>query len=230
VTLPARRCAAGLLVMLAASLYPESFASANAPPEAPSITEFLRLDCASTLGRREVTLFDHGTVRLREGPPGKEEVGLRELGPDELTALVRRLAEIDLAEVVRLPKGVEGEWVERCRLDLALPDRPRRRFEFGRYDSLPLPLGQVLRVTDDLAAGLSARPPSQLPAGYRPQRGDLLRRVDGAVYRVVGLTTDGKAVELTGMDQPLTLYVQRDALRQEFVELLPPYRGPLGPP
>jgi hypothetical protein len=132
--------------------------------------------------------------------------------------------------VRRLPRGVEGEWVERCTLDLALPGRPARRFAFGRYDPLPLPLGQVLRVVDDLAAGLSPRPATELPPGYRPRRGDLLRRIDGAVYRVAGYTADGKGVELTGVDQPLTLYVPRDALRQEFVELLPRPAGPLGPP
>jgi len=92
-----------------------------------------------------------------------------------------------------------------------------------------MPLGQVLIVVDSLVAGLSARPPTELPAGYRPRRGDLLRRIDGAVYRVVGATSDGKSIELRGIDQPLTLYVPRDALRQEFVELLPPYKGPLGP-
>jgi hypothetical protein len=177
-----------------------------------------------------VTLFEHGAVRLREGPLGEEQVGVRELGPDALDAALRRLAAADLGEVRRLPKGVEGEWVERCKLEISLPGEPPRSFAFGRYDPLPLPLGEVLRVVDDLAAGLSARPPSELPPGYRPRRGDLLRRIDGAVYRVSGYTADGKGVELTGMDQPLTLYVPRDALRQEFVELLPRPTGPLGPP
>lgn len=201
-----------------------------APPARPRILEILRLDCASTLGRREVTLFDRGAVRLREGPLGEEQVGVRELGPAELDAALRRLRSADLSEVRHLPKGVEGEWVERCRLELALPDTPSRTFAFGRYDSLPLPLSEVLRVLDDLTFGLSARPPVELPAGYRARRGDLLRRIDGAVYQVVGATADGKGLELRGMTQPLTIYIPRDALRQEFIELLPPPTGPLGPP
>jgi hypothetical protein len=167
-----------------------------------------------------VTLFERGTVRLVEGAPGKELSALRELGPDELDAFVRRLALVDLSEVRRLSKGVEGEWVERCRLELALTGKPPRSFDFGRYDTLPLALARLLRIADDLTTGLSVRVAAELPAGYRPKRGDLLRRADGFVYRVAGFTVDNKAVELTGLDQPLTLYVLREELRREFVEYL----------
>ncbi|HEX5761118.1 MAG TPA: hypothetical protein VF121_18170, partial [Thermoanaerobaculia bacterium] len=187
---------------------------------APRRPELLRLDCASSIGRREVTLFERGTVRLVEGAPGKELSALRELGPDELDAFLRRFAEVDLSEVGRLSKGVEGEWVERCRFELALPSAPPRSFAFGRYDTLPLALARVLRIADELAAGLEVRPPAELPAGYRPQRGDLLRRADGHVYRVAGFTVDGRALELRGLHQPLTLYVLREELRREFVEYL----------
>ncbi len=203
----------------------------SAPSEAPAprVPQLLRLDCASTIGRREVTLFERGTVRLVEGAPGKELSALRELGPDELDAFVRRLAQVDLSEVRRLSKGVEGEWVERCKLELALPGKPPRDFDFGRYDTLPLALAQLLRIADDLTTGLTVRVAAELPAGYRPQRGDLLRRADGFVYRVAGFTMDNKAVELTGLDQPLTLYVLREELRREFVEYLGRGSGRLPP-
>lgn len=199
-------------------------AEAPAPPP-----EVLRLDCASTIGRREVTLFERGTVRLVEGAPGKELSALRELGPDELDAFVRRLALVDLSEVRRLSKGVEGEWVERCKLELALSGKPPRSFDFGRYDTLPLALAQLLRIAEDLTKDLVVRVAAELPPGYRPQRGDLLRRADGFVYRVAGFTVDNKAVELIGLDQPLTLYVLREELRREFVEYLGRGSGRLPP-
>src|SRR3954466_15974959 len=88
--------------------------------EDPRSFEVLRYECASELGRREVTLFLNGTVRLRDGEPGKEAMGLAELNPDELDGAVNRLAEEDLSESRRLPSGVEGQWVEKCMLALHL--------------------------------------------------------------------------------------------------------------
>src|SRR5262249_19855434 len=37
------------------------------PPSSERSIEVLRLDCASKIGRREVTLFGNGTIRLRDG-------------------------------------------------------------------------------------------------------------------------------------------------------------------
>jgi hypothetical protein len=184
-------------------------------------TEIVRLDCGSDVGRREVTLFGNGTVRLREGPRGKETLGLAELGKSELDAFLRRLADEDLSEVDQLDRGMTGDWVERCDLELALPGRGARSFRFGRYDTLPLNLSRVLRVVDDLGAKVvELRAAEHLPEGYEPRGGDVLRRIDGQLFEVIADTTDHKALELWGVDQPLTVYVPRDQLRNEFVALV----------
>lgn len=180
--------------------------------------EIIRLDCRNDLGRREITLFGNGTVRRREGLAGAEVMSLGELPPDRLESLVRRLAAEDLSEVRNLPAGVDGPWVERCELALALSEAPPRRFAFGRYDALPLPLSRLLAVVEDVAAA-AVRPERErrLPSGYEPQPGDLLERADGVVFKVMGFTSDGRGVELQGVSQPLTVYIAPEHLRREFV-------------
>src|SRR5215217_1069964 len=77
--------------LLALALLPVPLPAA--PPASDRSTEVVRLECASDLGRREVTLFGNGTVRLREGLRGKEEaLGLAELDPAELAGALARLA------------------------------------------------------------------------------------------------------------------------------------------
>jgi hypothetical protein len=191
------------------------------PPLSERSTEIFRLDCGNSLGRREVTLFANGTVRLREGDRGRETLALAELGPDELGAFLRRLAEEDLSEVGTLERGVEGDWVERCDLALALPGRPFRSFRYGRYDALPLPLARLLRVIEEVGAKVAEpQAAERLPESYEPRSGDVLRRLDGQLFEVVAETADKKGIELWGVDQPFTLYVPRDKLRAEFVALV----------
>jgi len=192
-----------------------------APGKDARSIEVVRLDCANTLGRREVTLFANGTIRLRDGKPKEELMGLAELGPVEYQGFVERLKAEDLSEVGRLPEGVEGEWVERCMLALDLPDRAPRILHFGRYDTLPLSLSRVLSVAQDLAAKVTVlEGTDRLPDDYEPRLHDVLKRVDGNLYRVAAFSVDGKGVELDGVEQPLALYIRKEDLRKEFKALV----------
>ncbi|HVR95974.1 MAG TPA: hypothetical protein VMW27_05125 [Thermoanaerobaculia bacterium] len=184
-------------------------------------TEVARYGCESDLGRREVTLFGNGTVRLRDGVRGEELMGLAELDPGELEAYLNRFKQEDLSEVGRLPEGVEGAWVEQCMLTLSLPGGTTQVFRFGRYDSLPLSLSRVLRIMEDLTAEVEdLKGTEQLPVGYKPKPMDILKRQDGQLFRVLGFTSDKRGLELEGIDQPLTLYVLVEELRREFVAVV----------
>jgi hypothetical protein len=192
-----------------------------AAPPSERLVEVLRLDCASRIGRREVTLFGNGTIRLRDGPIGKEWMGLAELAPEELAGTLRRLAQEDLADASRVPPGVAGDWVEKCDLVLELPGQPARKFFYGRYDPLPLGLYHVQRLAEELAGKVAVlRGAERLPERYEPRLGDVLKRTDGSHYRVVNFTSDRKAVELDGLDQPLHLVVLKEQMRLEFVAIV----------
>lgn len=205
-----------LLMILLAS------ATTAARGEDPRSVELLRYDCGSSIGRQDLTLFANGTLRLREEREGElPRMRLAELGRAELSAYLTRLAEEDLREVdVRGPEA-SGDWVEVCRLALSLEGSPERLLRFGRMDSLPLALGRLLSVIDDLLLEVERLAPrSRLPAGYEARAGDRLRRFDGTLFRVVAYTGDGAGLELEGIDEPLVVFIPVAALRDEFEELL----------
>lgn len=179
--------------------------------------ELLDYECRSELGRRRVTLFANGTVRVWDGLHESQRMTLGELGPDELAAFVRRLRAEDFSEVAPAA-GTEGEWVERCAMRLALAGQPSRQYAFGRYDSLPLALASTVRLADEIA--LVALPLDRLPAGYEPRPGDVLRRVDGVLFEVLRRTADGHGLELLGKEQPLVIFVRPEDLRAEFDALV----------
>ena len=193
-----------------------------APSEDARTVELLRYDCSSRIGRRDLTLFANGTLRLREAGEGAEpRMRLAELGPSELAAFIARLGEEDLSEVDVRGREASGDWVETCELELTLEDAPARLLRFGGLDSVPLALGRLLRVVDDLLLEVERLAPrSRLPADYEARAGDRLRRFDGKLFEVVAYTGDGAGLELEGIDDPLVLFIPVAALRDEFEELV----------
>ena len=190
--------------------------------ESDRAIEVLRYGCANELGHREITLFLNGTVRLLDGPPGKELMGLEELSPEELDGAVNRLAAEDLSETQRhMPSSVTGPYIERCELHLLLPDRKPQVFRFTHYDALPLSLSRILQVAKDLEAKVEdLRGVEVLPADYVARKHDVLKRRDGMRYKIIRFTPDNRAVELQGLDQPLYIFVLREEMHTEFVALL----------
>jgi hypothetical protein len=228
----------------------------------------LRRDCRSTIARQEVTLFGNGTVRLRSGPLGEERMLLIEVTRDEVESLVAAVRGEDFAEAGAGSAGPEGDWVERCLLELpmlaaapsgvggedageggrdageagrpdageirpdqplgpggASGDHPATRFAYGHLDSLSLPLARVVALVDELALRVEAGAGAgRLPPGYRPRQGDVLRRADGVLFRVVRATAALEGMpggwELQGVVQPLAVYVLEADLPREFGELV----------
>ncbi len=207
-----------LLLLSTAWMQP---AQTEPPADDPRGRIVVRRDCTTELGHAEITLFANGTVRLREGERRREEMLLAELPPDELQAYVRRLKEIDLKETEAGRAEVKGEWVESCVLELRLAERPERSFRFGRFDSLSLALSRLVAVVDELTTVAQTRHATEgLPRGYRPRPGDILARPDGSHWEVIALTSDGRGVEIQGVDDPLTVYIAVDALVGEFVAVV----------
>ncbi len=185
-------------------------------------TEILRYECRTDVARRETTLFANGTIRLRKGRIGDEWMGLTELAPDKLQGFVNRLEGEDLSEIKSPDKGPEGAWVEHCELSLQLPGKDLRTYQFGQYDPLPLNLSHVVTIAKELEKKVPVvKERDDLPAGYEPRRGDVLKHVgDGNRFRVMSFTSDDKGIELEGIDQPIELYVPKDQIRKKFTELV----------
>lgn len=201
----------------------------EAGAQAPSsrVIELVRRNCETTIGRQEVTLFANGTLRVRQRVHADEQFRLAELDPHELEAFLNRLSAEDVSEVPRGRPEVQGDLVERCELDLELADRAARQFYFGRFDTLPLALSRINRIVDEMVNLAEERAPvSSLPHDYRPRAGDVLERADGMLFEVVGYTGDKRGVELTGVEEPLTIFIATEALHEQFVAIVERHTWP----
>ena len=194
--------------------------------------ERLRLDCRSDIHRRDLTLFGNGTIRLKVGPVEQLEMFLEELGPEELTAYLKRLIRIRRSD--RLPpmrpvpglsrdaSNLDGQWIDRCRLTLEIPGEHAVYYEYSPLETQPLDIGRLMTLADELAG--FTRPldaPDRLPPTYEVSHGDLLRKRDsGVVYRVISPTDDGDGVELESLAEPLVVYFRIDDLPALFSELV----------
>ena len=180
--------------------------------------ERLRIDCRSAIHRRDITLFGNGTIRLRVGPTEQQEMFLEELGPEELTAYLKRLIRIRRSDrfpaVTTAPRyikdsiQVDGEWIDFCRLTLELPGEDAVYYDLSPLETQPLEIGHLMRLADELAG--FTRPldaPDRLPSDYEVRRGDLLRKRDsGMIYRIISPTDDGEGVELEALSEPMVVY------------------------
>jgi hypothetical protein len=212
---------AAFAVALALQVVPET-GEAPARARDPRTVALLREDCRSELSRRELTLFANGTLRLREGDADSPSLVLHELAPARTARFAERLAAMELEETPSPPEAPSGEWTEHCRLELDLPDSPPLRFEYDRYATGSLALDGVRRLIEDLFDELrDAVRSAEIPPTYRPVLGDRLERADGELFEVVAFTLDGKGVELLGVEQPITLFVEREKLREQFLRIAP---------
>ena len=185
-------------------------------------TERFRYSCSNSLGRRDITLFGNGTVRLRQGPWEDQQMFLTELGPEDLQAQLRALREIydqrEIQSVDLTDQPVSGEWVERCSIRLELPDRPVSKVTFGKLEIPPLQVSRWIHVAERLAE--VTRPldlAERLPSGYEPRVGDLLRDANGKRFEVIGKTSDGFGVELEDKQAPLRVFYRLEDLKNVFV-------------
>lgn len=183
--------------------------------------EVVRRNCETSYSREEVTLFGNGTVRLRLRTEEKDDMRLAELNPDQVQAYLNRLEDEDLSEVPEGREEILGSLVERCGIFLDLAESQKQRFFFGRFDSLPLGLSRLNVIVNDIyQEAVNLAPEGGLPRYYIPEPGDILERTDGHRFQVVSLTSDKKGVELSGLDDPLTIFVALESLRQLFVGLV----------
>jgi hypothetical protein len=214
----ARLLAAGLVLSVAG---PAS-ADPAAPARDPRSVVVLREDCRSSIARQELTLFANGTIRLRHGDPESPQMALHELGHSALESYVVRLRAIDLTEAELSGHGPSGEWTERCVLELDRADGVLERFDYERYSSGSLGLDRVRRLIEDLFDEMKdTLDSSEIPSTYRPVIGDVLERGDGELFEVVSFTLEGKGVELVGVEVPITIYLERDKLREMFRRIVP---------
>jgi len=207
--------AAGLALAFAGGL-----AGAQRAPD-PRSTILFRQDCGNRLERVELTLFENGTVRLREGAPGSERMSLRELGQGEVEAIRSQLWGVDWEQAGVESESPDGEWSVRCRLEVLAPDLALRAVDFLPLDTANLELDRLRQLAARLIEeNREQARASRIPSSYEPRIGDRLERIDGVVFEIEGETSDGGAYELTGVEQPYSIYVPKAEIRERFVRVV----------
>lgn len=198
--------------------------------------ELFRHRCAGQLGERELTLFLDGTIRLRVSDREGQDVRLGELEEEALARAYGNLRAIQLGigregrEWSRPTRGrsLSGEFLQECDVVLHLPELEEKSFLFSPMEILPLWLGQLRQMAEDLAERTEALAHAGLPKDYQPRHGDVLRRRDGALFRFVGITSDNKAWMVEQVGQPITTYYPVEDLQEIFVAVVESRAGSAG--
>jgi hypothetical protein len=174
--------------------------------------------CKNDFSRRQVTLFANGTLRRFEGEGATREMRLAELGPVEFEAFLARLGELRFDDLAPGSTGMGGDWVESCRLELALPYRDRLTFDYGPYDTVSLGLRHILLIFDDLLLEIErVGPDAPRVRGFEVKvRDRLIRRRDGEEFEVISFTLEGIGIELQGINQPVTIFVAKSEVQIDF--------------
>ncbi len=195
--------------------------TAPEPEGDPRSIERLRYQCRNELGRRDITLFGNGTLRVREGLFESERMDLAELAPEDLRQALADLAledPTDGIDSVAWSGDVGGPFVEQCSMRVQLPGRNAITYSFARHDVLPLRIQRWIGLAERWAEQAKPSRPG-LPKDYDPSFGDILVDDLDQRYRVQFRTPDGAGIELVGLEQPVRMIIPISALGERFVRV-----------
>ena len=203
--------AVSLLALLAVLLVPP------APKESPPLfcAEWIR---QSRDGYERFTLFSDRTLIWKATRDGVERIRRKKLEPDERAFycdFFSRQEFWDLPEDLRT--GLTGEFATQSSVTLLRPDGSRKRLRFDELSALPDEAGKLRSALEGLRLLFSSplAPASRFTPETLPP-GTLLKRFDGAVFRVRQLIAEKRLVELEGVREPYSEFKKIDELRFQF--------------
>lgn len=187
------------------------------PPAPPSyILEYTAREAESL---ERLTLFKDGMVVYKTRKPDAPDLLLkRQLSPEEIRVYLDAIEAsgiFDLHEKVR--STVTGQLVHGWTLALSLPKRGERSFEGTALQSVPLSVGKMLRIAQDLSEALLQKWRDTDPFQERPPvPGDVLESFESNLYAVVRFVDERDQYELRGVKQPVTYFVKTGELKLFF--------------
>lgn len=201
------------LILLALSL--ASGGSGGEPASRSFCVEWVR---QSREGYERLTLFSDRTVAWKRSRNGVSDVSRKTIAADELTFYCDYFAR---AEFWALPGDfrtrLTGELASQSAVTLARPDGSRKEIRFDELSALS-PDAAALRssleglksiLTNPLAPASRFTPETLLP-------GTVLKRFDGALFRVARVEKEKGIVELEGVGQPYSQFRKIEELRFQF--------------
>jgi hypothetical protein len=213
--------ALGLLVGLLGAP-PESpvrpVAATPTPAESPSRTFCAEWVRQSREGYERLTLFSDGMVVCKRSRDGKDEIVRKRLPPEERAFYCEFLSRPEVwASPLDLRSGLTGDFTAQSSITLVRADGDRRVIRFDDFSPLPGEAAAVRAALEGLKASLtSPLAPASRFAPALLSAGQILKRFDGALFRIRSIEAEKGIVELEGVREPYRQYRKIDELRFQF--------------
>jgi len=193
------------------------------PPKGPTFcAEWIR---QSNEGYDRLTLFRDRTLVWKTSRSGKDELKRETLAPAETDFYCRFFSGQEFWDLPNDTRsGLAGSFVSTSAVTLAREDGSRKTVRFDDLSADTSASASLRSALEGLKGiFLSPLPPASrfTPDALAP--GTLLRRFDGAVFRVSRLEKETGFVEIVGVTEPYSQFVRIDELRFRFS---PPERAP----
>ena len=222
--------AAGALRALAAGSSPSPPATpmpiptpAATPGPTPRAATPLRSFCAewvrqSREGYERLTLFADGNVVWKRSRDGKDDLLRKTIAPEEIAFYCDYFSSAEMWTVIPdLRTGLSGEFTVQSALTLVRADGERKVIRFDDLSPLPGPVAGARAALEGLKGVLTS--PLAPASRFAPDllaEGQLLKRFDGAVFRIRKIEKEKGIVELEGVTQPYREFKKIDELRFQF--------------
>jgi hypothetical protein len=172
----------------------------------------------SRQGYERFTVFTDRTLVWKTVRDGADEIRRRKLEPPELAFYCEYFTRPEVWELPEdLRSGLTGEFAPQSTLTLVRPDNSRKQLRFDELSALPAGAASLRSSLEGLRLTfLSPLAPASrfTPATLPP--GTILRRFDGALFRVRQVIAEKGVVELEGVREPYSEYKKIDELRFQF--------------
>jgi hypothetical protein len=172
----------------------------------------------SSQGYERLTVFTDRTLVWKTSWGGKEEVRRQRLESAELTFYCNYFGGPEVWNLKEdLRTGLTGEFSVQSVLTLTRPDGSRKQVRFDDLSPLPPEAAALRSALEGLKLAMIAplAPASRFTPGHL-QPGTLLKRFDGAVFRVRQVIEEKGLVELEGVREPYAEFRKIDELRFQF--------------
>ncbi len=197
---------------------PPNASSPTATPTASARTFCAEWVRQSRDGYERLTLFADKTVVWKRSRDGKDDLLRKELAPDELKFYCDYFSRTEVwALASDLRTGLTGDFAVQSAVTLVRADGGRKTFVFDEFSSLPGEASSIRAALQGLKTILTSplAPASRFaPDALAP--GQLLKRFDGAVFRIRSIEKDKGVVEIEGVSEPYREYRRIEDLRFQF--------------
>jgi hypothetical protein len=191
---------------------------APAGPKAAAPTFCAEWIRQSQQGYERFTVFTDRTLVWKTVRNGADEIRRKPLEPSELAFYCEYFTRPEVWELPEdLRTGLTGDLASQSTLTLVRPDGSRKRIRFDDLSPLPAGAAAIRSSLEGLRLTFLSplAPASRFTPGTLPP-GTVLRRFDGALFRVRQVIPDKGVVELEGVREPYSEYKKIDELRFQF--------------